>query len=149
MAMDATLVWFLTGLVLVLLEFGVPGVILVFFGLGAWAVTLTTWLGLTASLRSQLLLFAASSVTLLVGLRRWVHGKLHGHVSDVQDLTSNPDEFTGKNVEVLEDIDPGPRGGSVEFKGARWKAVSDVSIGKGEMAVIIGRDGITLRVTKQ
>jgi len=71
------------------------------------------------------------------------------HQGDIQDLTSNLDEFTGKSVEVLEDITLGRQGGAVEFKGARWKAVSDLFIGKGEMAVITGVSGITLEVRKQ
>jgi hypothetical protein len=55
---NPTLLWFLLGLALILLEFVVPGVILVFFGIGAWAAAVTTYFGLTASFQSQLLVFA-------------------------------------------------------------------------------------------
>jgi len=33
---NPTLIWFFIGLVLLIAEFSVPGVILVFFGIGAW-----------------------------------------------------------------------------------------------------------------
>jgi membrane protein implicated in regulation of membrane protease activity len=56
------LVWFICGAVLVLLEFVVPGVVLVFFGLGAWIVALAVHTGEVQSIASQLFLFAGSSV---------------------------------------------------------------------------------------
>lgn len=145
---NPTLIWFLLGLALIFLEFVVPGVILVFFGIGAWAAAVTTYFGLTASFQSQLLLFAVASILLLVGLRKWIRGKFYGHVRAVQDLTKNMDEFSGQRVVVLEDVIPDKMEGAVEFKGARWRAVSDEHIKNGEMAVITGFDGIILKVCK-
>ena len=149
MAFDHTLIWFLLGLVLVLLEFAVPGVILVFFGVAAWVVAAATYIGLSGSLPTQLLLFAISSIVLIVLLRKWIKGKFYGHVSDVQDLTHNIDEFVGKSTVVLKDVIPGQMGGSVEFKGTRWNAVSDEHIKNGEMAIITDVDGITLKIQKK
>ena len=125
-----------------------PGVILVFFGIGAWAAALTSYFGLTASLQSQLLVFGATSVLLLVVLRKWIKGKFYGHVGDVQDQSKNIDEFSGQTVVVLQDVIPNKTGGAVEFKGARWRAVSDEPIKNGEMAIITGVDGIILQVRK-
>jgi membrane-bound ClpP family serine protease len=146
---NPTLLWFLAGLVLIFLEFVVPGVILVFFGIGAWAAAVTTYFDLTASFQYQLLTFAFSSVALLVVLRRWIKGKFYGHVSDVQDLSKNIDEFTGQSVVVLQDVIPNQMDGAVEFKGARWRAISDEHIKNGEMAVITDIDGIILKVRKK
>ena len=67
----------------------------------------------------------------------------------MQDQTKNIDEFTGQNVVVLQDVIPNKMDGAVEFKGARWRAVSDEHIKKGEMAVISGVDGIILNVRKK
>lgn len=141
------LVWFVCGVVLVLLEFVVPGVILVFFGLGAWAVTLTTFLGLTQSSGSQLLVFAGASVVLLFALRRYVRTRFSGFVSERQAPDQNLDEFTGKSVAVLEDIAPG-KPGKVEFKGAPWRAESQDTLRQGEMGVIEKADGLTLKIAK-
>jgi membrane protein implicated in regulation of membrane protease activity len=146
--LDPALIWFLVGVGLALLELVAPGVILVFFAAGAWVAALTTWLGLTPSLQSQLPVFAISSVVLLVALRRWISGKFSGHVTGVQDPSTNLDEFTGKRVEVLEDVLPGETDGKVEFKGAGWSARSDQSIRKGEAAFIERVDGLTLIITK-
>ena len=146
---NPTLLWFLLGLALVFLEFVVPGVILVFFGIGAWAAAVTTYFGLTAAFQSQLLIFAVASILLLVALRKWIKGKFYGHVGDVQDLTKNIDEFTGQSVVVLQDVIPNKMEGAVEFKGARWRAVSDEHIKNGEMAIITSVDGITLKVRKK
>ena len=146
---NPTLLWFLVGLILAFLEFAVPGVILIFFGAAAWIVALTTYAGLTSTIESQLLTFITASILLLIFLRRWVKGKFHGHVSDTQDLSQNLDEFTGKDVLVLDDVIPGKTGGHVEFKGASWSAVSEEPIQKGEMAVISELDGLTIKIKKK
>ena len=146
--MDPALVWFLAGVVLALLEFAAPGLILIFFGAGAWLVALTTWFALTTSLPSQMRVFAASSALLIAGLRKWIRGKFSGFVTDVHDLSTNLDEFTGKSVEVRQDVDPGSSTGRVEFKGSTWSARSHEPIRKGESAVIESVDGIVLVIKK-
>ena len=148
MTLDPALIWFLVGVGLALVEFMVPGVILIFFAAGAWLAALTTWVGLTPSVESQLLVFAISSVVLLVALRRWISGKFTGHVTGVQSSSTNLDEFTGKRVEVLVDVLPGETSGRVEFKGAGWGARSDESIRKGEAAFIQRVDGLVLVIAK-
>ncbi len=141
------LVWFVCGAVLILLEFIVPGVILVFFGLGAWVTALTTYLDLTTGSSSQLLVFAAASVILLFALRRYIRSRFSGFVSERQSPDRNLDEFTGKSVLVLEDIAPG-KPGKVEFKGAPWRAESETSFSEGENGVIEKADGLTLIIRK-
>ena len=103
------IIWFVAGLVMILLEFVQPGLVIVFFGVGAWVVSLLAYLDILETLRSQLLAFALVSVGLLLGLRRWFKDKFYGHVGGKQDLRENLDEFTGKTVTVLEDVIPGIR----------------------------------------
>jgi len=141
------LIWFICGVVLALLEFAVPGVILIFFGLGAWITALTTYLGVTKSAASQLLVFAGSSVVLLLVLRRYIRSRFSGFVSERQAPNRNLDEFTGKTVVVLEDIAP-MKPGKVEFKGAPWRAESDESLKQGESGLIEEADGLTLKIRK-
>lgn len=142
------LIWFICGVVLALLEFAVPGVILIFFGIGAWIAALTTFLGLTKGAASQLLVFAGSSVVLLLLLRRYIRSRFSGFVSERQAPDENLDEFTGKTVVVLEDISP-TKPGKVEFKGAPWRAESDDFFKQGESGLIEKVDGLTLRIQKQ
>ncbi len=146
MSFSPTLIWFLVGLALVLVEVAAPGVILVFFGLGAWIVALTTQVGLTGSLASQLLVFTIASVALLFTLRKWVRSRFLGHVSDEQNPAANLDEFAGQTVIVVREILPGSLEGKVEYKGAQWNAIAEETIAEGERAVITGVDGITLLV---
>ncbi|RKZ14386.1 hypothetical protein DRQ50_09030 [bacterium] len=147
MSISPVLVWFLAGLVLILLELAAPGVILVFFGLGAWVVVATTALGLTGGLTSQLLVFAVASLLLLVLLRRWFRNKLHGHESAGQSGADNLDNPAGDLVTVTVAIAPGSDSGRVEYKGATWSARSETSIAGGQRARIIDTEGITLVVT--
>ena len=148
MTFNPILIWFLAGLALVLFEFTVPGVILVFFGLGAWITSLTTWVGLTDGWTSQLLTFSVSSVLLLVLLRQWFRAKFFGHLTGGQDPLENLDEFKGQVVIVTADIDPA-RGGKVEYKGADWSAQCDTALPAGARAVIQSVDGITLVVSPE
>jgi len=144
----AATLWFVAGLVMILAEFGLPGLVIAFFGAGAWVVSAAVYFGWVTSLSSQLLLFAGASVLLMAGLRRWVRGKFLGHVTGPQDLEKNLDEFTGQRVVVLRDILPGREGGEVELKGANWRAVSREALGAGETAVVERIDGLTLTVRK-
>ena len=146
MTFDPILIWFLIGLALVLSEFMLPGIILVFFGVGAWIVSLTTWMGLTGGYTSQLLVFAISSILLLAMLRRWFRSKLFGHKDDEQDPFDNLDDLTGETVTVTSVIDPSSGDGKVEYKGAAWSARSDMHLPAGSRAVVVAADGITLVV---
>lgn len=146
MNIPAELIWFIAGLVLILLEFAAPGVIIVFFGVGAWITALATWLGLADSLTLQLLVWAASSVLLLLILRRRLAERFHGFESGRQDPLANLDEVAGREVLVTEDIGPDHRRGRVEFKGADWTAVATAPIAAGRLAVIEKIDGLTLHV---
>jgi membrane protein implicated in regulation of membrane protease activity len=146
MDFNPVLIWFVIGLALVLSEFVLPGVILVFFGIGAWVACLTTWFGWTGGWTSQLLTFAIASVVLLVALRRWLKTRFFGHVHDRNDPTTDFDSEAGQLVSVTVAIEPGRDEGRVEFKGAAWKAVAEVRLEAGSRARIVGVDGIVLRV---
>ncbi len=145
MPLNPVVIWFLVGLFFVLSEFMIPGIILVFFGAGAWITALSTQLGLTPGINSQLLLFAATSVTLLVFLRRRFRQGFLGKVSE-RGLTSDSiDSEVGGKVLVLVDIVPGEKG-TVEFKGASWQALSKVPLTRGSTAIITAHEGITLLI---
>lgn len=145
MSLDPVLLWFLAGLALVLAEFMMPGVILVFFGIGAWLAALTTWLGLTPGWTSQLLTFAVASLALLIPLRRWARLRFFGYVGAGQDPGLNLDDLAGGEVVVTEEI-PAGGAGRVEYKGAAWKARSDTHLPTGAPAAIVRAEGITLVV---
>lgn len=146
MSFNPPLIWFLIGLGLVLVEFMIPGAIIVFFGVGAWIAALTTWIGLTDSLAWQIIVFSVSSVALLIMLRRRLRGQFLGHTGSEQDLDHDLEEFVGKIVSVTQPISPASHG-RVEFKGAGWEAGSDQSFEPGDRVVITGLDGIRVTVS--
>ncbi|MEP4078177.1 NfeD family protein [Haloferula sp.] len=142
--MNPTTLWFIAGAFLILAEFMVPGVVLVFFGVGALTTSLTTWLGFTESLASQTLTFGASSVIFLFTLRKLVKGWFVGKSEDENgDLD---DDFTGREAKVTSDI-PGPgMDGRIEIKGSEWKARAENTIVAGTTVIIDSREGLTFHV---
>jgi len=137
-------IWALVGLILLLLEFMTPGLIIFFFGVGAWIVALACafW---DISINQQLIIFIAASVVLLLVLRQWLKGIFMGHVYSKQPASEDLQEFIGHKVVVTETISP-PRTGTVELNGVGWKAAADKEIPIGEMVEVIGRDNLTLTV---
>lgn len=138
------LVWFFVGLVLLILEFAMPGLIIGFFGVGAWIVAIVCWMN-DIGINAQLALFIASSVLSLLFLRQWLKGVFLGHEDSKQDLTLNLDDFVGQRAVVKEKIVP-KLGGKVEFHGTNWEARADEEIAAGTVVEIVSKDNITLTV---
>ncbi len=136
--------WFFMGLVLILLEFGIPGVITIFFGIGAWMVALLCLI-FDIPLGLQIMIFIVGSIVPLVLLRKWFKKLLEGRSSvgpvDLDEL----EEFLGKRAVVTEDIAP-ERRGRVEFRGSTWKAEAYENIAVGTTVEIVDKNNITLIV---
>ncbi len=143
MPLDAQTLWLLAGVLLLLVEFFIPGVIIVFFGVGAILTALTTWAGWTPNIGSQAAVFALSSVLLLFSLRRYVKKWFVGQSTHGSDTD---DDFTGREARVTISL-PGDGGdGQVEIKGANWKARSKAAIPAGTTVIIERREGLTFHV---
>ncbi len=138
------IIWFLTGLVLLILEFALPGLIIAFFGVGAWIVALVCLIT-DIGINTQLIIFIISSVLSLLCLRKWLKGIFLGHAVSKQNLKENLEEFIGQKAVVKEKIMPNT-GGKVEFHGTNWLAEADEEIAEGATVQITGKDNITLKV---
>ena len=138
------LIWFLIGIVLLVTEFVMPGLIIAFFGFGACVVAVVC-LFADISLNAQLIIFIGSSVLSLLCLRKWLKGIFMGHTSSKQNLKEDIAEFVGQNVIVKEKIVPNI-GGKVEFHGTNWQARADEEIAAGAVVEIIGKDNLTFKV---
>lgn len=138
------LVWFLLGLVLMILEFGIPGVITLFFGIGAWIVALLCLI-FDIPLNLQIIVFIVGSITPLILLRKWFLKLLKGRSAvgtvDLDEL----EEFLGKKAVVTEDITPDRRG-RVDFRGSTWKAEAYEHLAAGTTVEIVDKNNITLVV---
>ena len=137
-----TVAWFIIGLILLMIEFAVPGLILGFFGAGAWITALICVL-FDLSLSGQLLLFIVFSVLSIILLRKKLKERFFNESSDNEDGLA--DEFVGKHSVALTDISA-LAGGKIELKGTEWEAKSEVDIKKGENVEIIGRENLVLLV---
>ena len=143
---NPTLIWFVVGLLMFLLEMAGPGLIILFFGVGAWVVMLLT-LFLDLSLNAQLAIFLVSSIMVLILFRRILKKAFHGYEKGEQDLGEELDEFLGHRATVLERISL-DMCGKVEFKGSQWAAEAKEDIGEGEVVKIVGKENLTLKVKK-
>lgn len=136
------LFWFLFGALLLALELVIPGVVLVFFGAGAW-VTAIVSLFFDPSLEWQLALFSVISVLSLVFLRKLVKRRFFGEPRSTGDTLE--DEFIGRTATAAEDFD-GNGKGKVDFRGTSWNAVCESEVRKGEQVRIREKQSITLYV---
>lgn len=139
--------WLLLGLALLISEFFAPGLVAVFFGVGALVVGLLTLFGVIESLAVQLLCFALISLVTLFGLRRhctrWLKGTVAGRSSGDLDNAG----LLNQRVTVLTDFVDGI--GDVQLNGAKWDAESSEPLRAGDSAWVIGFSGIVLRVSAQ
>jgi membrane protein implicated in regulation of membrane protease activity len=138
------LIWFLVGVILLVMEFVMPGLIIAFFGVGACVVAIVC-LFKDISLNAQLIIFICSSVLSLLCLRRWLKGIFIGHTKSKQDMTEDLKEFVGERAVVKEKITP-KLPGKIEFHGTNWQARADEEIPAGAVVEVIGKNNLTLKV---
>jgi membrane protein implicated in regulation of membrane protease activity len=139
------LLWFSIGVILILLEFIVPGVILVFFGIGAVLTAALTWLGILPGSTLQLIFFCVCSIGLLFVLRKYFSQFFKGDV-DVEENYSKSQEYTGQRARVTTAISPDSPDGRIQFEGTEWKALSHRYIPEGEIVEIVEKKNITFTV---
>jgi membrane protein implicated in regulation of membrane protease activity len=138
------LIWFLIGVVLLVMEFALPGLIVFFFGIGAFVVA-AICLFTNISINAQLIIFIVSSVLSLVFLRKWLKGIFIGHTSSKQELTEDLKDFVGQRAVVKDKITP-KMAGKVELHGTNWQATADEEIAEGAAVEVVGKDNLTLKV---
>lgn len=138
-------IWFLIGLVLLLLELAIPGLIVIFFGVGAWITALCLKL-FNIGINLQLLIFLVSSSLCLALFRKYLKKRFFGE--DNVKTGALDDEFIGKIATTVTELKAGISG-KVSFKGTTWNAISDVDVESGVQVKITDKESITLHVTKK
>ena len=139
--------WLGSGIFLMAIEFLVPGLVMVFVGLGALTVALGMHLGYIDEIVQQFITFFISSIIYLLTLRFLVL-RFVPSVTRKENIDED-EEVMGSIVELVADINSGEFG-RVEHSGSSWqaRAEGDQTILKGEQVKIIGRDNITWIVQK-
>ena len=139
---NPAVIWFLVGLAFLSLEFVIPGLIILFFGVGCWVTSISILFYSELSFNYQILIFLISSILSLVLLRKtlkkWIDEKK-------KDSDGDLEEFVGKQCIANSDFVSGV-GGKVTFKGALWTAHSDKEVKKGDTLIIKATKSIHLIV---
>ena len=140
-------IWLGSGIFLMAIEFLVPGLVMVFVGLGALTVALGMQLGYIDEIPQQFTTFFISSIIYLLTLRFLVF-RFVPSVTRKENIDED-EEVIGAIVEIVADINSGEFG-RVEHSGSSWqaRAEGDQTILKGEQVKIIGRENITWIVQK-
>ena len=136
-------IWFLAGLVLLLSELAIPGLVVGFFGVGAW-VTALMLLFVPVSLELQLVVFLVASLLSLALLRgylkkRYFNTRVDSGGSDLDD------DYIGHIAEATTLFDSDGFG-KVTFRGTVWTARSAFPLLPGERVRITGYNSIHLLV---
>ena len=140
---DPAVIWFLIGLGLLLLELVLPGLVILFFGAGAW-ITALVCAFTDINLNVQILIFLVASLLGLVLLRKYLKNRFFNR-SDTE-IDDQLEEFIGRKAKAITDFKDGA--GKVEFKGTNWSAVSSEPVSKGDWVIIRSKDSLTFTVEK-
>lgn len=136
-----TWLWLIAGLVLMISELAIPGLVVVFLGLAAVLIALARWFGLIDNLLDSFTYWFILTVVIILALRGLVARYFSGDVSVTR--TSEDEEAVGRIVKVIEEVGSDHDLGRVQFRGTTWKAKSE--FGKafpGQKVKIVGRDNL-------
>jgi len=146
--LNPPMVWFLLGIAFLVLEAFVPGVFLLFFGLGAWSAALAALAGLNQT--AQLLTFMAVSLVSLALLRKKLKSLLTARAGR-GEMTDDPvfaAQFLGREVAVVGEAAQG-RLALVELNGSNWQAESEGEpLRLGDRVRVVGLKNLVLVVTR-
>ena len=124
------------------MEFVIPGLVIVFFGIGAWVAAIFVWIFPNMAFWVQMMIFTVFSVVTLVLLRRSLKKRFFSDQEGAEN--EGVDDYIGKTAVVEKAIEGGE--GKVNYRGASWAAYADEDIPKGSKVTIIDKDSIKLKV---
>ena len=140
--MDITVVWLIAMIVLLAVEAVVPGLISIWFALGALAALVSALLH--APLWLQIVWFLVVSVAALALTRPLAKKYINSRTQP-----TNADMLIGKECIVRESIDNVRGTGSVSVGGKVWTARTEnegVRLQEGDLAVVVRIEGVKLIV---
>ena len=140
-----SIIWIVSGAIMILAEFLFSGFIAVFFGLGAVITGISIAFGISGSTGTPYLIFSASSIILLLiarnQMKNWFQGDL------VEEKNTDIDTgIIGDTVEVVSGFDESSPGhGIVSYRGSNWNARSEEEKHEtGSRRNIVGRESNVL-----
>lgn len=146
--MSPSLLWFLLGIGFLLAELMTPAMVLLFFGVGAWAAAGVALLGF--SIGWQLTAFMTVSLLTLIFLCRQLRAVFSGrsHKAAMENSQPQAHPLSGRQGIVSKTLRPGEVG-EVSIDGSFWRAVAQSEIRLGRPVRVLGTlpaDALVLRV---
>ncbi|MDH5681484.1 MAG: NfeD family protein [Spirochaetota bacterium] len=134
--------WLGLGILLIILEFIVPGLVIIFIGLGAIIVALAQWIGMPAdNWLLSISVWLLSSLTLVLSTRKFIKKYFPAETS-YQALQEDTDAY-GMVVDVVETVYEDNNNGRIRFQGTSWPAISEEGvIEKGKKARLLSRNNL-------
>lgn len=143
--LDMPIVWLVAMIVLLIVEAIVPGLVSIWFAIGALAALVSALLG--APLWLQMVWFLVVSVVALALTRPLVKKYVNGRVQP-----TNADALIGRDCVVTEDIDNIAGIGAVKVDGKVWTARSiddNLRFQAGSIVTAVRIEGVKLIVTER
>ena len=140
--------WFILGILFIVLEFILPGLISVFVGMSSLTVYALFKAEIIDSFFQGLAIFFLSSIVYLLVFRTAIQKFIP---SSFRKQNMNEDiDADGDEVVVIENINAGETG-RILYRETTWqaKAVAENSFKEGDNAYICGRDNLTWKITKK
>ncbi|MFZ5427827.1 MAG: NfeD family protein [Thermodesulfobacteriota bacterium] len=128
-------IWAVTGLALLALEALVPGLVIMFFGLGALATSLAVLL-FDLETSHQFILFAVASAVFLIGLRGWFRKLFQGRARADEAQVAGIESLTGLQAVVTEPI-PKNGTGRIKLRGTYYAASADSPLEAGDSVRVV------------
>jgi hypothetical protein len=117
MELANTEIWAIIGVVMMIIEIFAVSFFFLFVGLGALVTALLSWMGITDSLITQLIVFSVISAASMLIFRKKLQQSFN-------DKGTDYNEFEGEKAKVISPISPNGEG-KVFFRGADWIAYTE------------------------
>lgn len=139
--------WYLLGIVLIISEIIIPGLIVIFFGISAIIIGFLTSVGILTQISYQFISWAIGSIILVLLLRKFFKTFL----PSLEVKQEVKDTLIGKSGIVIEEINPLQGTGRIEAEGTNWKAISlnGETILVGKKVIIEKQQDLTLYVREK
>lgn len=129
-------IWAVSGLALIALEAAVPGLVIVFFGLGALATSLAL-VAFDLEPSHQFILFAVVSVVFLFTLRGRFKKLFEGRSRSDTEQVARMESLLGETAVVTESAPPGGTG-RVKLRGTFYLARCESALAEGDAVRVTG-----------
>jgi inner membrane protein len=139
----SSVVWLVIGIVLILSEFILPGLVVIFLGISALLISPLVYSEIITDPVIQTVAWLIVSVILILLFREQFAAKFPS--LERKTYGKDSDEITGKSAEVMERI-TATEAGRIRINETTWYAKADQLIEPGEWVTVTSRDNLLLHV---